>query len=322
MDISFCAVPACDELAEKRALCGPHYQELNRRGVFNETTQVLIAESRRTDWYEYSKRLTDYKLRMVAAEARLNQALLILTLPAEYPKSAYDCARDAAVEIFGALVDMVTQSDDRKDSDAMAFSEVERRTLLETADLLNIRIPARKLRAAPPVMLDLPAAAPDSHSRHHQIIALLALGYENREIGDKLGLSVDTIKTHARTARIRFQANNAASLVNRGWQQKLLPHPDLQTGSRRDTPRDFKDWTPRRREIVYHAANGLSVTETGDLMGVSDLTVKSHRSLMMRKLGARNSAHLVNMAWEDDVLPISSHRDWLVSYDEEEEEAS
>jgi DNA-binding CsgD family transcriptional regulator len=51
--------------------------------------------------------------------------------------------------------------------------------------------------------------------------------------------------------------------------------------------------SPRERELLLLSARGLSVAEIADMLGLAENTVKVEKSLMRRRLGARNSAQAV-----------------------------
>ena len=54
--------------------------------------------------------------------------------------------------------------------------------------------------------------------------------------------------------------------------------------------------TPREREVLRMAAEGLSSTETGHQLGISARTAECHRAHGMRKLGLHRRADLVRFA--------------------------
>ncbi len=54
--------------------------------------------------------------------------------------------------------------------------------------------------------------------------------------------------------------------------------------------------TPRQRQVMQLAAQGLSSKEIARLLEISDRTVENHRAWLMDRMGARNLAELVRMA--------------------------
>lgn len=62
--------------------------------------------------------------------------------------------------------------------------------------------------------------------RQKQIITLLALGMNNKEIAIHLGISDNTVKMHLRTMFMRFSVNSRAKLVAKLYVRES--HYDLQ----------------------------------------------------------------------------------------------
>jgi DNA-binding NarL/FixJ family response regulator len=60
--------------------------------------------------------------------------------------------------------------------------------------------------------------------------------------------------------------------------------------------------TDRETEALRGIAAGRSNAEIGRDIGVSEDTVKSHVSTLLRKLGARNRFHVVALAYESGLL--------------------
>ena len=58
----------------------------------------------------------------------------------------------------------------------------------------------------------------------------------------------------------------------------------------------YRSLTPREREVMGHVTAGLMNKQTAGEIGLSEITVKIHRSNLMRKLGARTVAELVRIA--------------------------
>ncbi|GAA3822870.1 response regulator transcription factor [Streptomyces coacervatus] len=58
----------------------------------------------------------------------------------------------------------------------------------------------------------------------------------------------------------------------------------------------------REREVLSLLARGLNNTEIGEALGLSPLTAKTHVSRIMGKLGARDRAQLVIVAYESGLV--------------------
>ncbi|GGW80884.1 response regulator [Streptomyces lomondensis] len=62
----------------------------------------------------------------------------------------------------------------------------------------------------------------------------------------------------------------------------------------------------REREVLALVARGLNNTEIADALGLSPLTAKTHVSRIMGKLGARDRAQLVIVAYESGMVTPGS----------------
>jgi FixJ family two-component response regulator len=70
-----------------------------------------------------------------------------------------------------------------------------------------------------------------------------------------------------------------------------------------DLKAHFSSLTPREREIMALVASGLMSKQIAGQIGLSEITVKVHRSHIMKKMGARSVADLVRMAEALGVKP-------------------
>jgi FixJ family two-component response regulator len=72
----------------------------------------------------------------------------------------------------------------------------------------------------------------------------------------------------------------------------------------------FESLTPREREIMALVVGGLMSKQIAARIELSEITVKVHRSHLMRKMGAKTVAELVRMAQALEVTPeTAEHRD-------------
>jgi FixJ family two-component response regulator len=63
-----------------------------------------------------------------------------------------------------------------------------------------------------------------------------------------------------------------------------------------ETRKRFSSLTPRETEVLNLVVAGLLNKQIADELGMSELTVKTHRAHVMEKTGAESLAHLVRMA--------------------------
>src|SRR5689334_16584812 len=66
--------------------------------------------------------------------------------------------------------------------------------------------------------------------------------------------------------------------------------------------RELDVLTEREREVVSHVAAGLSNEEIADVLVISPATARTHVSRAMTKLGARDRAQLVVLAYETGLV--------------------
>jgi FixJ family two-component response regulator len=66
--------------------------------------------------------------------------------------------------------------------------------------------------------------------------------------------------------------------------------------------------TPRERQIMILVAGGLMSKQIAAKIDLSEITVKMHRSHLMRKMGARTAAELVRMVEALGLAPATAQR--------------
>jgi DNA-binding NarL/FixJ family response regulator len=69
-------------------------------------------------------------------------------------------------------------------------------------------------------------------------------------------------------------------------------------------PEEFKFLTARERELMTLVATGLSNDEIAERLHLSPLTVKTHINRAMMKVGARDRAQLVVLAYEGGLVQV------------------
>jgi RNA polymerase sigma factor (sigma-70 family) len=96
--------------------------------------------------------------------------------------------------------------------------------------------------------------------------------------------AVDFIEKPFDDAQLRHAIDTAFALEG-----KRLDSAELQ----RQEAEKLAKLTPREREVLEHAVNGLHAKEIASALGISARTVEVHRMRIMEKLEVRNIAELV-----------------------------
>jgi DNA-binding CsgD family transcriptional regulator len=82
----------------------------------------------------------------------------------------------------------------------------------------------RAQRGAPPFVADdAKRREVGLTPREHEILGLIAQGLSNREIGEKLFVSENTVKTHSSRLFEKMQVNRRVQAVQRGKELGLIP---------------------------------------------------------------------------------------------------
>lgn len=102
-------------------------------------------------------------------------------------------------------------------------------------------------------------------------------------------------------AAIRVVAGGEALLSPRVT-RRLIAEVTGRQGRRTGSPAALALLTDREREVMALAATGLSNDEIANDLHLSPLTAKTHISRAMTKLGARDRAQLVVMAYESGLV--------------------
>jgi DNA-binding NarL/FixJ family response regulator len=68
----------------------------------------------------------------------------------------------------------------------------------------------------------------------------------------------------------------------------------------------YETLTPREREVLHLAAEGLSNPAIGERLGISPRTAETHRAHVIKKLGLRNRTELIAYALRRGLIPADA----------------
>ena len=142
----------------------------------------------------------------------------------------------------------------------------------------------RQIRKVAPTVQILVLTVHESEELVREILTAGAHGYILKsDAGRELTAAVQALRNHE-----TFFTSRVAQIALRAYRNKKL------TGDAPSSPGGVL--TPREREILQLLAEGKSNKETASALGISVMTVETHRSNIMRKLGAHSVAELVHYA--------------------------
>lgn len=134
--------------------------------------------------------------------------------------------------------------------------------------------------------------------REVQVIFGVAYGFTEREIGSRLGIAPDTVKSHMRRIFRKTRTNSRAELVSWGYRWGLLQRLPIQV-----EPKNPIYLSHREREMAYWVVQGLTNKEISSTVFLTVDTVKSHLRTLFKKIGARDRGHVVTLAWQYNLIP-------------------
>lgn len=139
--------------------------------------------------------------------------------------------------------------------------------------------------------------------REVQALSLIARGCTDRDISALLCVSISTARKHRENLHSKLSLNKSAQLAIYYLETFPAPEPinNAQTNNAKLSEREL--------QIVQLFAFGLSDKEVARKLGISDLTVRKHRSNMQGKLATSNICGLlyevVTSGWL--ALPLAAH---------------
>jgi DNA-binding NarL/FixJ family response regulator len=130
-----------------------------------------------------------------------------------------------------------------------------------------------------------------------------------REVGERLCLSTDTVRSRLCIAFRHHDVPNQPALVNKAWQDGVMLRPEI---LELQAPHERPRYVPRvagpprqRGHILVLLAEGLGQREIAEVLGIQYTGVKSHIRLLYKDMGlvGTPAAGIVHRAWQLGWLP-------------------
>ena len=84
----------------------------------------------------------------------------------------------------------------------------------------------------------------------------------------------------------------------------VTPLPSKSTTSAAATSTELRELTPRQREVVALLAEGLSMKEAGERLGVTPRTIAFHKYRVMNEHGLNSNAELIQFAIRRGIVSV------------------
>jgi DNA-binding NarL/FixJ family response regulator len=133
-----------------------------------------------------------------------------------------------------------------------------------------------------------------------EILALMSAGYNVREIAELLGIATSTVENHKRRIFAKLDVHSQIHALARATRVGLTWPPAMRVIAH---PRAVRsELTSRELDILRSIARGDSVRQTASSLGISVKTVENTQARLFRKLGVRNRAEALLVAYELGVV--------------------
>ncbi|GAA0895146.1 response regulator transcription factor [Pseudonocardia zijingensis] len=188
--------------------------------------------------------------------------------------------------------------------DGAAAVDLARRTRPHVV-LMDIRMPgvdgleATRRIVADPELADVHVLVLTTFDHDEHVIEALGAG--------AAGFLVKNTEPAQLLRGIRVVAGGEA-LLSPGLTRRLIARLTTRTGAPRVDPAALASLTAREAEIVGLVAHGLSNADIAATLTISEATAKTHVSRAMTKLGARDRAQLVALAYRHRLVELPEPR--------------
>lgn len=134
--------------------------------------------------------------------------------------------------------------------------------------------------------------------REREIVAQVARGRSNKQIGESLDLSALTVKSHLHRIARKVGTGSRAGIVAAAYR-----NGDLATLTAE--PREPLTLKQRERQVLIGMSYGLNNEEIGRRLFISEDTVKTHARRLFQKLQAKDRAHAVALGYQHGHLSLT-----------------
>jgi len=145
----------------------------------------------------------------------------------------------------------------------------------------------------------------DLTQREREVLALVAEGLSNKEIGAELSISEKTVSAHILNLNKKYKARNRTDLVGKAFEISLKQTEIVKP--------EGKDLTQREREVLALVAEGLSNKEIEAELSISENTGRNSIRTLMRKYNVQNRTHLMLKGFGLSQLQIEDQGDQIAS---------
>lgn len=149
---------------------------------------------------------------------------------------------------------------------------------------------ARQIRARAPHTRIVILSMYDDPGYVQQALAAGVLGYVLKDsVAEEL---VDAIRRAV--SGERYLSARASEGVEHAFHDGIAGSPKAR----------YESLTPRERQVMHLAVEGLSSKEIAERLSISPRTVETHRAHILRKLQVKNQSELVRYALRQGIVPL------------------
>jgi DNA-binding NarL/FixJ family response regulator len=134
------------------------------------------------------------------------------------------------------------------------------------------------------------------------IVSLLRSGHSVPEMAALLEISPNTVENHKRRLYLKLRVSSSGQAVSRANSFGLMDSPELAGPPAPDSRNQPPTLTGREADVLAAIASGNTIRQTGRLLGVTPKAVENTLARLYLKLGARNRAEALTVAYRLGLL--------------------